>query len=125
MESGVKERLKQFIEIKGVTTARFEALCGLGNSYISKLKSSIGSEKIVDILRVYPDLDVYWLITGVHSADNQRVNQQVTGDGNTQVAGNGNQVGIANEAITVLKNQLEVKDGQIERLLNLLEKSSK
>lgn len=122
MEYGIKERLEQFIENQGVSVSRFESTCGLGNGYVRKIKSSIGSEKLVDILRIYPKLDLYWLLTGTSLNDNQRVNQQVTGDGNTQVAGNGNQVGIANEAITVLKNQLEVKDGQIERLLNLLEK---
>ena len=122
MEYGIKERLEQFIENQGVSVSRFESTCGLGNGYVRKIKSSIGSEKLVDILRIYPKLDLYWLLTGTSLNDNQRVNQQVTGDGNTQVAGNGNQVGIANEAIIVLKNQLEVKDGQIERLLNLLEK---
>lgn len=122
MENGIKERLEQFIENQGVSISKSEATCGLGNGYVRKVKSGIGSEKLVDILRVYPNLDLYWLLTGKASFDNQRVNQQVTGDGNTQVAGNGNQIGIASEAISVLKNQLNVKDEQIDRLLNLLEK---
>lgn len=122
MEYGIKERLEKFIENQGVSVSKFEASCGLGNGYVRKIRSGIGSEKLADILRVYPNLDLYWLVTGSDSGG-QKVNQQVSGDGNTQVAGNGNQVGIAGEAISTLRNQLEVKDGQIDRLLNLLEKS--
>lgn len=120
MESDIKERLEQFIEKKGVSVSRFEAVCGLGNGYVRKVKSSIGSEKLADILRVYPDLDLYWLLTG-SSDERQKINQKVTGDGNTQVAGNGNQIGITGEAFAALRSQLEVKDGQIDRLLRLLE----
>lgn len=48
------------------------------------------------------------------------VNQQVTGEGNTQVAGNHNHIDVAHEAIAVLRPQLDVKDGQIDKLLGIL-----
>lgn len=120
MDTDIKARLEKFIENKGVSVSKFEAVCGLGNGYVRKVKSSIGSEKLADILRIYPDLDLYWLLTGT-PYQGQNFNQKVTGDGNTQVAGNGNQIGVTGEAFAALRAQLEVKDGQIDRLLSLLE----
>lgn len=121
METDIKQRLEKFIESKGVSVSKFEALCGFGNGYVKNVKSSIGSEKLANILRVYPDLDLYWLLTGT-SNDRQSFNQKVSGDGNTQVAGNGNQIGVTGEAFAALRAQLDVKDGQIDRLLKLLER---
>lgn len=48
------------------------------------------------------------------------VNQSVMGEGNTKVAGNGNHIDVAHEAIAVLRSQLDVKDGQIDKLLGIL-----
>ena len=122
MDKGIKERLEQFIQIQQISIAEFERNCGLSNGYVKNLKASIGSEKLVCVLRAYPNINLRWLLTGCGDPTNEKVNQQVSGDGNTQVAGNGNQVGIASEAISVLKSQLDVKDVQIDRLLSLLEK---
>lgn len=59
-----KERLLDFIKEQGITPSEFERKCGLSNGYIKKLKASIGSDKIEDMIRVYPQLDSEWLITG-------------------------------------------------------------
>lgn len=53
------------------------------------------------------------------------VNQQVTGEGNTQVAGNHNHIDVAHEAIAALRSQLDVKDGQIDKLLGILANASR
>lgn len=53
------------------------------------------------------------------------VNQSVTGEGNTQVAGNHNRIDVAHEAIAALRSQLDVKDGQIDKLLGILANTSK
>lgn len=49
------------------------------------------------------------------------ISATIAGDGNTQVAGNGNQIGITGEAFAALRSQLEIKDKQIDRLMGLLE----
>lgn len=116
MSNGIKERLEQFIQSQQISNAEFERRCGLGNGYVKNFKSSIGSEKLVNILRTFPHLDLYWLLTG----DEHGINQQVTGEGNTQVAGNGNHIDVAHEAIAALRSQLDVKDGQIDKLLGIL-----
>lgn len=121
MGNGIKERLEQFIQSQQISNAEFERRCGLGNGYVKNFKSSIGSEKLVSILRTYPNLDLYWLLTG----DERGINQQVTGEGNTQVAGNHNHIDVAHEAIAALRSQLDVKDGQIDKLLGILANTSK
>ena len=121
MGNGIKHRLETFIQAQGISNAEFERRCGLSNGYVKNFKASIGSEKLVDMLRIYPNLDLYWLLTG----DKCGVNQQVTGEGNTQVAGNGNHIDVAHEAITALRSQLDVKDGQIDKLLDLLANAGK
>lgn len=55
METTVKERLRNFIEYKGITVSRFEKNCGLSNGYMKSLRSNPGLEKLSDILRSYPD----------------------------------------------------------------------
>jgi len=116
MSNGIKERLEQFIQSQQISNAEFERRCGLGNGYVKNFKSSIGSEKLVCILRTFPNIDLYWLLTG----SSQGVNQQVTGDGNTQVAGDGNTIDAARDALNALRSQLDVKDGQIDKLLGIL-----
>ena len=59
-----KERLLDFIKEQGITPSEFERKCGLSNGYIKKLKASIGSDKIEDMIRAYPNLSSEWLITG-------------------------------------------------------------
>ncbi|MBB6275506.1 S24 family peptidase [Porphyromonas circumdentaria] len=62
--SPVKLRLLQFIRHIGISIKAFEGQCGLSNGYISSMRVGIGSEKLDDILRHYPDLNRRWLLYG-------------------------------------------------------------
>lgn len=60
-------RLKEFIDFKGIPIASFEKSIGMSNASFGKqLKrgAAIGSDKLENILRVYPDLSPLWLMTG-------------------------------------------------------------
>lgn len=59
-----KERLLLFIKDTGITVSEFERKCSLSNGYIKKVKGSIGSDKIEDIIRAYPQLSRVWLLSG-------------------------------------------------------------
>jgi transcriptional regulator with XRE-family HTH domain len=59
-----KERLKEFVKYKGMGRNRFEELVGISSGYISTGSPSIGSEIIEKIARIYPDLNIEWLIMG-------------------------------------------------------------
>lgn len=60
-------RIKEYIDFKGVTISAFERSIGMSNASFGKsLKSggSIGCDKLENILKTYPDLNLLWLVTG-------------------------------------------------------------
>jgi len=59
-----KNRLIEYLKDIKMGQNAFEAICGISNGYISKVKSSIGSDIISKISDAYPDLNIVWLITG-------------------------------------------------------------
>lgn len=61
------ERLSQFIDYKQLSVNKFSLKIGVSNSYFSKMirnNASIGSDIIENILRVFPELNGHWLLTG-------------------------------------------------------------
>ncbi len=58
------DRLKLFIKFKGLGQTKFEELVGFSRGYISKVKTAIGADKLSNIVKVFPDLNLDWLITG-------------------------------------------------------------
>lgn len=69
----VKDRLKEFIKYKKLTVSGFEKSIGASNGYVNSLTKSIGEEKLSNIIKTYPDLDIEWLILGssTNNLDNQ------------------------------------------------------
>jgi hypothetical protein len=59
-----KERLRKFVDYKGIGRNRFEELTGVSVGYLSTKSPSVGSEIIERIVRVYHDLNIEWLVTG-------------------------------------------------------------
>lgn len=63
----VLKRLKEFIDANGLSIAAFEKSIGMSNASFGKsLKNNgaIGSDKLENILAVYPDINPDWLLTG-------------------------------------------------------------
>lgn len=63
----VLDRIKQYIDFKGITVAAFERSIGMSNASFGKsLKTggNIGSDKLENILSLYSDLSPNWLLTG-------------------------------------------------------------
>ncbi len=60
-------RLMQFIEYAGLSARKFDLSIGAGNGYTLRMlknNASVGSDVIETITRIYPELDLVWLITG-------------------------------------------------------------
>ncbi len=129
MGATVKERLKEFIKVKGLSVYRFEQICGLSTGYVSNMRVSIQPDKIESIAHNFPDLNTGWLLTGEGAMLKSSITQNAQGDNNTQVAGNGNSINSFSKsthdnAISEIAEQrkLEAKaQEQIDRLLTLLE----
>ena len=61
------DRLIQFINHAGLSAPQFDLSIGASNGYtlrMNKNRASIGSDVIENILRIYPQLNVVWLLTG-------------------------------------------------------------
>lgn len=63
----VLERIKEYIDFKGISISFFEKSIGMSNASFGKSlknKGAIGSDKLEIILNVYKDLNPVWLLTG-------------------------------------------------------------
>ena len=67
-EGMILERIKQYIDFKGISIAAFERSIGMANASFGKsLKNqgAIGTDKLENILTVYPDISPMWLLKGI------------------------------------------------------------
>ena len=117
---GLKGRLLLFIDNQGISVREFERRCGLSNGYVRGIRQGVTAEKVEQIATQFPTLSKSWLLTGEGDMLLPRTSQTATGNGNVQVAGNGNSLGT--DAMDELKAQLAKKDEQIERLLAIIDK---
>lgn len=64
---GTLQRIKEYIDYKGVTNQKFEKEIGFSNgAFASQLKNNrtIGVDKLENILIKYPEINPEWLLTG-------------------------------------------------------------
>ena len=81
----IVERIKQFIDEKGIAISAFEKSVGMSNASFGKsLKNggAIGTDKLENILSIYPDLSPSWLLTG----EGSMLRPSASGGGDTCVA---------------------------------------
>lgn len=64
MQTSVKERLIQFIKWNKISVNKFEQNCGLSTSYVANMRKSLRDDKIAKIRKIYPELNIDWLLTG-------------------------------------------------------------
>lgn len=63
----ILDRIKEYIDKKGITIAAFERSIGMSNASFGKsLKGgkAIGTDKLENILSIYSDINPSWLLTG-------------------------------------------------------------
>ena len=64
MESGVKERLIQFLRSEKINMSQFAREIDVSNSFVNNIRQSIQPDKIKRIAIKYPQLNTDWLLTG-------------------------------------------------------------
>lgn len=64
MNESVKERLKTFIEHKGLSIRAFEKECGFSYGFVGNMRTSMQPDKTMRIAQCFPDLNTGWLMTG-------------------------------------------------------------
>jgi len=118
----IRERLRKFIDYKGISRYKFYKDLGLSNGFLDK-EGNIGSDKCEKIIYQYPDLNIIWLITGegdmlYNSTKNHNVNQSIIGNNNISTGYGSIEVsGEKLEEKLILSQQLEEKNNQIKDLL--------
>lgn len=132
MENTVKERLKYFLRIKGITYEDFGKAIGVATAYVSNIRKGIQPDKIAKIQESYPDLNIEWLLTGKGEMLNSSVKQVATGDNNTQVAGNSNNVNsgttieMAINEITemrkLIQEQVHINQDQFNKFIAIIDR---
>ena len=110
MEDSVKQRLMKFMSYREMSASRFERMCGLSNGYFNKLRNAPGLDKIDKMLRVFPELNREWVLTGEGSMLNEGYTTFEPVGLATPPAPN-----LENE-IKILQTQLELKDKLIDSL---------
>lgn len=60
----VKDRLKQFIMFKNISTREFERQIGVSYGFIGNMSKSTSPDKVIKISHQYPELNMTWLLTG-------------------------------------------------------------
>ena len=105
----ILDRLKEYIDFKNINVSSFEKSIGMSNASFGKsLKNNgaIGTDKLENILQVYPDINPVWLLTGQGDMiwdPSSYQSKMVDSSQNEPI-------------ITFLKEQIEKKDDKIEIL---------
>lgn len=61
---GVKERLTEYLKVKGISKTEFGRRIGVSNAYVSSIRRSIDEDKVQSIASNFPDLNIDWLLFG-------------------------------------------------------------
>jgi hypothetical protein len=109
----IKERILQFAENKGVKKTKFPEKIGMTYSSFKgdALKTPINSEAIGNLLSLYPDVDLEWLITGKEAK--QKVKEEIAVNKPQENYGNN----YREKYIEILEENIELQ----KKVINLLE----
>ncbi len=126
-KEGLKERLLYFISSIGLEKSVFERNVGLSNGFVDKTTDNTRSKSLETISKVYPELNIDWLKTGKGKMLQPQENiNSITGNGNTAIAGIGNNVSVTISELTEIhKNYQDIiktNQNQINRLISIIEK---
>ena len=60
----MKERLSEWLQNKKISQSRFSIDLGKSRSWMATVGEDIPSPILAQIIKTYPDINAYWLITG-------------------------------------------------------------
>ena len=116
------DRLKQYIESKGLTIAAVERKLGMSNGALAKpIKNgtSIGSDKLENILTICPDMSLTWLFTGRGDMLNTDNNTTVNDSNTAYIENRLLKKMLSEKEMTILKQAEEI--GELKARIKELE----
>ena len=124
-------RIKQYIDYKQISIAQFERTAGMSNgSFASQLRNNkaIGTDKIENILRAYPELNPTWVFLGEGNMIFSNVENLPNTQNSvpfTQFQSNGEHIGYLNEDSPIFqvgKNEFtDIGNGFYQMLVPFIE----
>lgn len=130
----VLNRIKQFIDYKGIAISAFEKSIGMSNASLGKsLKTggTIGADKLGIILKTYPEINLYWLVTG----EGEMLTNPQSRDEVPEIVEKKTEVNITDRLLAIIEDQkrdtqvllemLREKDNEIKRLREELNERKK
>ena len=108
METTVKQRIEEFIRIKGLKPATFERICGLSNAYLTQLKKTPSLSKIDQICNAFPEINREWLITGQGEMFSEQNDQKKSSSESNQ----------SSELVEALRSHISDLQAERDRLLD-------
>lgn len=102
----VKQRTLEFIRSKGLSTKRFEEMCGLSCGYVAAMRKGYGQEKLNNVLKAFPDLNRDWLLYGE--------GEMLKGAGKTA----SRQVALTNDSIDYITAGGEAFSAMVVKMMN-------
>ena len=109
IDTGIKDRLLQFIEHKRLSKHRFEMMCGFSSRYVSNIQKTISSRSIKVISATFPDLNIHWLQTG----EGQMLNEVIPINVQNNTCGNNSQQTIVagtDNSVTISEKDRQLLD---------------
>lgn len=86
-----KQNLKRYLEFKKISPAQFYRDTGLSNGFLNQ-GDNISSNNIEIIISNYPDLNLFWLITGrgdmLNTSNDDHKNREVNREVNREASSN-------------------------------------
>ncbi|HNY05887.1 MAG TPA: hypothetical protein PK500_01025 [Candidatus Egerieousia sp.] len=61
--STLKQRILEYLELKGITRYEFYSATGISNGILSQ-KNGLSEENLLKFLKIYHDVNFHWFLTG-------------------------------------------------------------
>ena len=109
-DTGIKQRLLDFIDHKNLSVNRFCTMCGFSSAYVRNIQKTISQRYLKIISKAFPDLNIHWLETGEGQMLNEvipiNVQNNTCGNNSSQtiVAGSDNIVTISEKNRQLLES---------------------
>ena len=117
----LKSRFKALCNHLGLSIREFERECQLNRGNISNITGAIGSDKIAKIATRFPEVDIYWLLTGKGSMlrfqdDITRCEEVPTPSERETKSAQHETICLLKEEIELLKEQIHLQRKQISQV---------
>lgn len=125
---GLKQRLLEYLNYRGIKKGTFEKEAGLSNGFVDKAGDNTRTENLDKISKRFPDLNITWLRTGEGEMIKRTPPDQTQIEIVNNQVGNGNHF---NSDMTVNQFMLELAaqrkltekaQEQMDRLITIIEK---